>query len=229
MSLIYAALKRLGLVGLVVFGGASALAQPSGTRYYVTLYGWENWRNAPAFSHSFGEFTEVQADGQTRTVKINWIPVEGEMPGLRPLRMPAFGVHRGQNAEVGASIDRARQGGFFTRRDVYSFGPYETRAELFELAAHRAAELESGRVNYSFFDPNAPHCIRALLFGPANIGITRGPGATQAVLESYVRAGYILSSTPAPERFPKLSGHRNGDLIQSPGPARQPLFPRLRR
>ncbi len=199
-------MKRLFLTfGLLGFLATSA---PAATHYFVELYSYENWRNAAAFSHTFGAFYRVEENGQVTRADISWIPQDGYMRGLRPLRMPAFGDVPGQNLSLEETFARAHAAG----RTVKKFGPYQSRPELFDLAMAQVRALESGTITYRGLDmatrPYSVNCVHAVsnIVGSFYTGLRRGPQASAGVIEHYTAHGMIVDPRVRTDWTPVLEG-----------------------
>lgn len=204
-------MKRLGFVvmaALALLQGGRVSAEP-GDRYFVDLYSYENWRNAAAFSHTFAAFYRFEAKtGQITRVNISWIPQDGYMRGLRPLRMPAFGDVPGQNLSIEDTLNRAYAAG----RLVQRFGPYESRPELFNRAMAQVQNLHSGAVSYRGLDmatrPYSVNCVHAVtsMVGEFYTGLSRGPGASAGVVQFFAQHGMLTDMRVQADWVPFLDG-----------------------
>lgn len=215
-------MKRSLLVLFFAFGvlGTSARAGLDRDAYFVEVYGYENWRNAAAFSHTFASFYKVEPSGQITRVDISWIPRDDHMRGLRPLRMPAFGDHPGQNLALEDTLGRAAAAG----RRVTRFGPFASSQELFDRAVTQVTLLRSGAVTYRGLDrrtrPVSMNCVHAVtsMIGEFYTGLSRGPDASWGVAEFFHRSGFLPSLEAREDWFPFL--HGRATWVPSPPPMR---------
>ena len=195
------------LAGSLFLLGFFVLAGPAraddGARYFVKMYGFENWRNAAAYSHTYGSFFRVGADQSVVRVDISWIPQDPYMPPPGDLRMPAFGDYPGQNVSIPTT--NARASGAFPARSISVFGPYEIAPQLFYAELAQSRRLFSGQVTYRGLDmqsrPESVNCVHAVAMacGDFRTGIfLRGPSASSALVEFCAEAG-LVNMVPQPE------------------------------
>lgn len=120
-------------------------AEP-GERFYVLIFGSQNFPKKPAYSHTWATVARaVDRPGQPPLLDvhtISWLPATLD---IHPLD---FSVERGTNLSLHETITYARR----NRERVSVWGPYECRPSLFRRFLVQKGFLESGRVGYQCVD-----------------------------------------------------------------------------
>src|ERR1043166_5554578 len=109
-------------------------------RYFMCIFAHETNPRAPQSAHTFATF--VKADDKAfETHTISWLPKGGEIRLVRP-------AEPGVNLDLKASLDTAAA----MKAQVFEWGPYEIKPELYDRALKQIALLNSGRVLYKAVD-----------------------------------------------------------------------------
>ncbi len=145
---------------------------------YMVVFGSEQDPIKPDHSHTFAAFLRVVqaigsgqssfSPGQRECLSISWLPQTKVIVTPRPI------------PETGENFSLIETLNWLTQPDdpdvpmhVYAWGPFRICPELYNHAAHRVEQLESGTINYIvedlLFRPNcATNCIHAL----SDLGLT---------------------------------------------------------
>lgn len=174
---------------------AAAQPTPDGSRYYVMFFGADAGRFRPARTHTWATYVRATptADGSVvvEPLTISWLPADGSIDSLRPFR-PEPGV----NLSLHQSLQYAADGG----ARVAMWGPYETGAPRYHLAARQVGLLESGAIAYRAVDsfghrPGVDHCVHAITGADPVLAGRRQPvwrigrRGTADLVAQYVQAG----------------------------------------
>lgn len=198
MSVNLVKIVRLAFIALLALAAPNPAAAQDGAQYFMIMYGYQNWRNAAAYSHTYASFFRVDAGGDVARVDISWIPQDAYLPGPGDLRMPALGDWPGQNMSIPATNARAAQA--FPAREVSMFGAFPIRPELFYAQLAQSRRLFSGAVTYRGLDmnsrPYSVNCVHAVAdaCGDFRTGISlRGPTASWALAQYCAARGLVTS------------------------------------
>jgi hypothetical protein len=151
----------------------AAPAEPE-SRYYFVLFGGQSIPFRPRTAHTWATYVKATpaAGGAVllEPVTISWLPAEGPVQPLRLRSVP------GKNHALDETF--AVMAGNGARVSVW--GPFETDATRYALAARQAAALESGAVRFRSFDSlgrdrSVVHCVHALTFADPNLRSLRQP------------------------------------------------------
>lgn len=131
---------RAFLFAVVCFSSLSAQAAD---RFYMTIFGVQDRINRFETAHTFGLFVRVDdtAPEALETQLISWLPATGIVHLFAR-------AEKGRNYPLDESLSEPAEDG----RQITMWGPIEIKAELFERAKKRVADLESGRILYKAFD-----------------------------------------------------------------------------
>ena len=207
---------------IVIFFNFLSLAEAAPTtHYFVKMYGFANWRNAAAYSHTYGSFFRVTEQGDAVRVDISWIPQDEFMSGPGDMRMPAFGDFPGQNMSVVAT--NARASSAFPARTISAFGPYEISADLFYRELAQSRRLFSGAITYRGLDmstaPSSVNCVHAIsrACGDFRTGILlRGPSASWGLVQYCADEGLLSLQEVDSEWSSRLDGWNGVTYVGMP-------------
>jgi hypothetical protein len=180
--------KRAILLPAVVL---TSLLLPTAARaedfYYVVVFGSQRAPNWPRYSHTFATFVKATGAGPSPAAyrleshTISWSPRTLDVRAARLL--PEAGV----NLDLHTTLRWAQSLG----ADVYQWGPFRIRKELYDRALAQIARLGSGAVQYKVIDAGyrphrASNCIHAVSDldadrGLLETGALHGEAASQRV------------------------------------------------
>lgn len=169
-------LARICAAAAALITVADAQAEPLQGRYFGVVWGYQGASHAPEDAHTFASFYRGDdlARGAVKPLTISWLPASGVIRSGTQ--------EQGRNFGLQETLAIARSRGY----QLASYGPYEIRPELYQRAAERASELDSGRWRYSMLNgaPGAINCIAALggIAGPINTAFDYGFTASQDVV-----------------------------------------------
>lgn len=158
-------LVRASLASLAVACPAATVAAesaPDGSRYYVLFFGADAGPFRPARTHTWATYVRATpaADGSVvvEPLTISWLPADGSIDGLRPFRSEP-GVNLSLHQSLRFAADRGTR--------VAMWGPFETDAVRYHLAARQVGLLEGGAIAYRAVDsfgrrPGTDHCVHAI-------------------------------------------------------------------
>jgi hypothetical protein len=202
--------------------------EPSTTKYYVVMYGYQNGAdNKAALSHSFASFIALDRapapNGPTPKVlshhDISWIPAatnpDNPSVCVSPTGLPDVGCPtvQGHNFKAAETLRMGHNG-----HRIIKYWIAEITEELFELARDREAYLEDGRILYiandTFLrqDHTAINCIHALSdMEPGSLPdtglVTWGYQASKNVMTTYEMRGWIRTRTGSElQRVARVAG-----------------------
>jgi hypothetical protein len=175
---------------------ASAQPAPHGSRYYVLFFGADAGRFRPTRAHTWATYVRATptADGSVvvEPLTISWLPADGSINALRPFR-PEPGVNLSLHQSLGYAASRGAR--------VAMWGPYETDALRYHLAAQQAGLLlQGGAIAYRAVDsfgnrPGVDHCVHAVTGADPVLAGRRQPvgrigrRGTADLVGQYARAG----------------------------------------
>jgi hypothetical protein len=142
---------------------AAAQERSEKPRYYMCVFAQETNPRAARSAHTFATF--VKSDGRGfEAHTISWLPRTDD---VRLLRAPEPGM----NLDLKATLDRAAA----MKAQLFEWGPFEVKAELYERALKQIDRLRSGTVLYKAIDlkqrpASATNCFDAV----ADIDTDRG-------------------------------------------------------
>ena len=139
--------------------------------YQLVVFGCQRIANFPRYSHTWAVFLKSQEAKHTpplregEQVVISWLPVSLDIDLTGP-------PEAGKNFSLSETRDIVHT----MRSELKSWGPLQIRKKLYDLAAQRVEELESGTVQYVVGDDDyrpdqATNCIHAL----SDLGLTKRP------------------------------------------------------
>ena len=162
----------------------AALSSPAGApgapecapapRYYFILFGGQSVPFRPRTAHTWATFVKATptADGAVSVehVTISWLPANGP---VQPLRARAV---EGKNYSLDETFAKMAA----NNAQVSVWGPFETDALRYALAAQQAAELSSGAVKFRSIDSfrnrrEVQHCVHAITYADPNLQVLRQP------------------------------------------------------
>lgn len=161
------------LVALVLASAPAPAAAPA-PRYYVVLFGGQSIPFQPRTAHTFATFVKATpaADGAMalEQVTISWLPADRT---VEPSRLRAS---TGKNFTLAETFDIMAK----NNARVSMWGPFETDATRYALAAQQAATLASGAVRFRTLDSlgrnrDVQHCVHAVTFADPNLQWLRQP------------------------------------------------------
>lgn len=176
---------------------AAAQPPPDGSRYYVLFFGADAGRLRPTRAHTWATYVRATptADGSVvvEPLTISWLPADGSINVLRPFR-PEPGVNLSLHESLGYAAGRGAR--------VAMWGPYETDALRYYLAARQVGLLESGAIAYRAVDsfghrPGVDHCVHAVTGADPVLAGRRQPvgrigrQGTAELVGQYIRTGAI--------------------------------------
>lgn len=180
--------------------GASAAPEYSTTpRYYFVLFGGQSIPFRAYTAHTWATYVKATptAGGQMsiEQVTISWLPAQGD---VRPLRIRAV---EGKNY----SLDETFAKMLHNESRVSAWGPFETDATRYELAAQQAATLSSGAVKFRSVDSfrnnrSVQHCANAVVNADPNLQrliqpvLQVGEPGTSKLAAKYVSSGAVVGS-----------------------------------
>lgn len=163
------------LVALVLASApVPAPAAEPAPRYYVVLFGGQSIPFQPRTAHTFATFVKATpaADGAmaVEQVTISWLPADRT---VEPSRLRAS---TGKNFTLAETFDIMAK----NNARVSMWGPFETDATRYALAAQQAATLASGAVRFRTLDSlgrnrDVQHCVHAVTFADPNLQWLRQP------------------------------------------------------
>jgi hypothetical protein len=174
---------------------AAAQPTPDGSRYFVLFFGADAGRLHPTRAHTWATYVRATptADGSVlvEPLTISWLPADGSINALRPFR-PEPGVNLSLHQSLRYAASRGAR--------VAMWGPYETDALRYHLAARQVGRLQSGAVAYRAVDsfghrPGVDHCVHAVTGADPVLSGRRQPArrigrwGTADLVEQYIRAG----------------------------------------
>ncbi len=162
----------------VLFAASStAPTFASDARHFMVVWAYQSPDNDVAKAHTFASFYSGPglANEKSDPPTISWLPSAG---AVHP-----FSTEKGRNFSLSQTLKMAKRAG----AQVRSWGPYEIRPELYQLALSRIHLLNSGRIAYSMLGtgPSAMNCIEAagdLTREPLETGMSWGFEATSEVV-----------------------------------------------
>lgn len=166
----------LASLALTAALAAPAAEQPT-ARYYFILFGGQSVPYVPRTAHTFATFvkTTPTADGKlsVEQVTISWLPAEGPVQPLRLRSVPGKNYSLEETFAIAAK-DNTR---------VSMWGPFETDATRYALAAVQACTLNSGAVRFRSLDSlgrnrSVQHCVHAVTFADPKLQRLRQPVLT---------------------------------------------------
>lgn len=170
----------------------SSFASP---RYYVTVFSHQDGKNTARNSHTWATFVQANGDEVENVQTISWGPANGNVVLLHK-------PERGRNRSLNESLNSA----FARGLHVSQWGPFEIREELFQRAARKVQELESGRILYKVLDKKfrpwvASNCFHAVAdidmdHGMVIFGTLHGDAASQLVVNHFSRWYYSNQTHP---------------------------------
>ena len=174
-------------------------AEASGPRYYFLLFGGQSVPYRPRTAHTWATFVKATpaADGTTAVeqVTISWLPAHGPVQPLRLRPVAGKNYSLEETFAIAAGND-AR---------VSMWGPFETDAARYELAAAQAATLNSGAVRFRSVDSfrgsrAVQHCVHAVTYADPNlqrllqpIPVRYGEPGTSRLAAKYVASGAFVN------------------------------------
>ena len=185
---------------LVALALASApAAEPAAPRYYFILFGGQSIPFQPRTAHTFATFvkTTPAADGTLSLdqVTISWLPADRT---VEPSRLRAS---TGKNFTLDETFDIMAK----NSARVSMWGPFETDATRYALAAQQAATLASGAVRFRTLDSlgrnrDVMHCVHAVTFADPNWQwlpqpvLRVGEPGTSRLAERYADSGAFVGT-----------------------------------
>ncbi len=157
------------------------VGKKKGSRYFMTLFSYEDDSQNPKASHTFASYVEVDASGvQLPPKTISWLPAEESerenlcvfkgkfwfIPGRN--ECPAIA---GKNLTLKETVDIAVK----DNRKLGMWGPFEVTPKLYELSQKRIASLDKNELEYIADDRamrqsgQAVNCLHAV----SDLGDTR--------------------------------------------------------
>jgi hypothetical protein len=192
------------LIFLAALGSPPAPAPtPAGTpRYYFTLFAGQSVPFRPRTAHTWATWAKAtpRADGTVavESFTISWLPADASVEPYRG--RPAAGRNF-TLAETFAIMGRVNS-------RISMWGPYETDAERFRLAAEQARLLESGAIRYRTFDSfgrkhAVQHCVHAVTYADPRLKnrtqpvLQVGEPGTSRLARRYARTGAFVGGPVA--------------------------------
>ena len=137
------------------------MTPPPGERYYLLLFGSENWCRQPRHVHTWATMVRVTGDpacgtGSIEPHTISWGPAEencgapsdGHEPGWAPVRPWYFKVVPGYNMRLHPTIDAMLK----SKQHIVMWGPYEVWHGNYIRFMTQKTFMESGQVGYQCID-----------------------------------------------------------------------------
>jgi hypothetical protein len=130
-----------------------AMSPPPGERYYVLLFGSENFTRAPRHVHTWATMVRVVGDpacgGSVEAHTISWGPLkENGEPGWASIRPYYFKVLPGYNMDLDGTIREMLK----AKQHIVMWGPYEVWHGNYIRFMTQKAFMESGQVGYQCID-----------------------------------------------------------------------------
>ena len=151
-------------------------------RYFMCVFAHETRPRGPRTSHTFATFVKLEGakvDAQT----ISWLPKTGDIRVLRRFAEPGVNLDLKDSLDFAASIEA----------QVFEWGPFEIKPELYDRALKQIDRLNSGRIQYKAVDSGlrgemASNCFHAVADidtsrGFRSFGLTYGVDATAQVVD----------------------------------------------
>ena len=207
------------LVALVL---ASAPAAEPAPRYYVVLFGGQSIPFQPRTAHTFATFVKATpaADGAMalEQVTISWLPADRT---VEPSRLRAS---TGKNFTLAETFDIMAK----NNARVSMWGPFETDATRYALAAQQANTLESGAVRFRSLDSlgrnrDVQHCVHAVTFADPNLQWLRQPvlrvgePGTSKLAGRYAESGAFVGTQTHDWLLPALGLDPQSVVRREPG------------
>jgi hypothetical protein len=204
---------------------AALLAAPTtpaeAPRYYFVLFGGQSIPFQPRTAHTWATFVKATSVGGTVTlepVTISWLPANGP---VQPLRLRSV---EGKNYSLEETF--AIAAGNSAR--VSMWGPFETDATRYALAAQQAGTLNSGAVRFRSFDSlgrnrSVQHCVHAVTFADPNLQRLRQPvlrvgePGTSKLAGRYAASGAFVGTQTHDWLIPALGLDKVGVVRCEPG------------
>ena len=210
------------LVALALASASAPVAEPAAPRYYFILFGGQSIPFVPRTAHTFATFVKATpaADGtlSLEQVTISWLPADRVVEPSR-LRSSTgknftldetFGIMASNNARVSM------------------WGPFETDATRYALAAQQAATLASGAVRFRTLDSlgrnrDVQHCVHAVTFADPNLQWLRQPvirvgePGTSKLAGRYADSGAFVGTQTHDWLLPALGLDKHPVVRREPG------------
>jgi hypothetical protein len=194
-----ARILSLSVLTLTLLSGPLVGQAVADDRYYVILFASQSEPRRPRLSHTFCTFIKAEsasandplAEPKFTAQTISWLPVSGDVRVLR-LR-----PERGRNFTLAETLRLVRS----TGQSVWSWGPYEVSADIYNGLARQKARLDSGRIGYKALDRrfqgNATNCIHAVTGAIPNWGGFGVPNQMYGVASARYLAERVTQSNQA--------------------------------
>ncbi len=210
------------LAALVLASAPAPAAGPAAPRYYVILFGGQSIPFQPRTAHTWAAFVKAAptADGTLNLehVTISWLPADRT---VEPQRL---------RATTGKNFTLDETFGIMAKNNarVSMWGPFETDATRYALAAQQANTLESGAVRFRSLDSlgrnrDVQHCVHAVTFADPNLQWLRQPvlrvgePGTSKLAGRYADSGAFVGTQTHDWLLPALGLDKQPVVRREPG------------
>ena len=199
-----------------------APAEVAAPRYYFVLFGGQSVPFRPRTAHTWATFVKATPTPggavALEQVTISWLPAEGPVQPLKLRAVPGKNYTLDETFAVAAD----------NRDRVSMWGPFETDARRYELAAAQAGALASGAIRFRSLDSfgrnhAVMHCVHALTFADPNLQALRQPvlrvgePGTSKLAARYVESGSVAGPVTHDWVLPALGLDRFAVVRRTPG------------